>query len=162
MRLIPLAEQKPGSEYPDAVRELLRSRNTKLRDAEETRELHQKERSEYAPWLVCARCAEPITMPENACSVDGRHRHICTNPQGITFEIGCFTQAPGVQTVGPEIIEHTWFAHYAWRIALCSRCHTHLGWCYTQERSADTDTLTKFAGLILNRLRAGNMPGSFS
>ena len=71
------------------------------------------------------------------------HRRI--NPLGIEFEFGCFGAAPGCRTAGGETDEHTWFAGYQWRVALCGNCRTHLGWRF---RSQDT----QFFGLIIDRL----------
>ena len=74
---------------------------------------------------------------------DSVHRRV--NPLGIEYEFSCFSSAPGCRTVGGETDEHTWFAGYQWRIALCGQCRTHLGWRF---RSPDNE----FFGLIVARL----------
>lgn len=97
------------------------------------------------PRLCCRICARPVTAPNTAIVMAGRHRHRCTNPLGHTFEIGCFAHATGCQCPAPATRDHTWFAGYAWRIALCGGCGSHLGWRYEGEA-------TGFYGLILEQL----------
>jgi len=75
----------------------------------------------------------------------GAHVHVFTNPGGFRYEIALFTQADCVSH-GPASTDFTWFAGYAWRLALCANCHVHLGWRYHRTGSAD------FYGLIRNRL----------
>jgi hypothetical protein len=83
---------------------------------------------------------------EDACiDVGGAHRHSFVNPAGVTFEIGCFREAPGCMVEGEPTTELTWFAGFAWSYALCANCRAHLGWCYEGEGA-------RFFGLILARL----------
>ncbi len=79
-------------------------------------------------------------------SVNGSHRHLGTNPHGLSFEIGCFRTAPGCHQVGQETAEWSWFPGYRWRVALCRGCGMHLGWCYRGGEPA-------FYGLIVDQLR---------
>jgi hypothetical protein len=51
--------------------------------------------------------------------------------------------------VGPATAEYTWFAGYAWRIALCARCTGHLGWRYEAQSGA---TPAIFYGLLISAL----------
>ncbi len=97
--------------------------------------------------LLCAACAEPITRDEHRIAIEGRHRHRRTNPTGIEFEIGCFSEAPGATAVGAATAEHTWFAGFFWRISICRGCGLHLGWRFEGGNSG-------FHGLILDRLEA--------
>ena len=93
----------------------------------------------------CRSCNGHITDEEARIAMAGDSVHRRVNPLGVEFEFGCFSSAPGCRAVGSETDEHTWFAGYRWRIALCSHCRTHLGW---QFRSADN----QFFGLIVERL----------
>jgi hypothetical protein len=95
--------------------------------------------------LFCAHCRHVITHQRERCAVQGSHEHHCTNPLGLSFHIGCFRRAPGCATIGGATHEHTWFPGYAWTIALCAQCQTHLGWRF---QSAQDD----FYGLVLARL----------
>lgn len=97
------------------------------------------------PGLCCRHCGAPITHPSNRTERHGAHRHSVTNPHSIHFTIGCFSGAEGCCCRGRPTTEHTWFAGYAWRIALCGRCGQHLGWRFERVDS-------RFYGLILSQL----------
>lgn len=97
--------------------------------------------------LYCARCRHPITDAGQRISVAGGHRHTCTNPLGITYELGCFAQAPGALHHGPPVSEHSWFTGYAWRVAICGNCNVHLGWGFHGDGAPPF-----FFGLILDHL----------
>lgn len=99
--------------------------------------------------LLCARCGHPVTRQGERIDVEGAHEHRRANPAGYRFHFGCFRAAPGCASQGPGTIEYTWFAGYAWRIALCANCLEHLGWRF--ERGDDS-----FYGLILERLAEEN------
>lgn len=103
-------------------------------------------RAAQSPEWLCRRCGYPITRPAAAIERGGAHRHRFTNPAGQTFVIGCFGAAPGCRAVGRSWREFSWFTGYRWRVALCGRCQTHLGWRY--------DGPEPFFGLILDHLRA--------
>jgi hypothetical protein len=101
------------------------------------------------PRLLCAACQQLVTYPIQRITMNGQHEHACTNPQGMTFHIGCFREASGCTTVGEATPEFTWFAGFAWRVALCAQCRTHLGWRF--DSASD-----HFYGLILSRLLSVN------
>lgn len=96
------------------------------------------------PRWCCIACGLTITDREQSRLISGRHVHRCTNPAGLTFEIGCFREAPGCTAVGEPTLEWTWFAGCRWQVALCRQCSLHLGWRYTGDEI--------FFGLILDRL----------
>jgi len=85
-----------------------------------------------------------VSHRRQAVAINGRHEHAFFNPAGIAFEIRCFRQAPGTETQGDPTSDFSWFAGYRWQIALCTTCHTHLGWLFTGSGS--------FYGLIASRL----------
>lgn len=95
--------------------------------------------------LYCARCNHAITDEKQRVAVNGAHAHTCTNPHGITFHIGCFRKASGCTADGAGTTDYTWFPGYAWQVAYCGRCDTHLGWLFTSPDGA-------FYGLITRRL----------
>lgn len=95
--------------------------------------------------LFCSTCRHPVTHLNQRIAVGGGHEHRFTNPHGISYRVGCFGAAGGCSAVGVATTEFTWFPGYAWRIACCARCRTHLGW----EFQSDSDY---FHGLIVNRL----------
>jgi hypothetical protein len=95
--------------------------------------------------LVCVICSSPVTTTEARIVMSGRHDHVFVNPHGLRFHIGCFAAAPGCRAVGAESTFWTWFPGFAWRIAECRSCATHLGWLFGSGDSV-------FHGLILDRL----------
>lgn len=111
-------------------------------------EARTKERADEDSALYCAACGARVTHRNEAMRMSGAHRHRFTNPHGMSFGIGCFGAAPGCACTGAETAEHTWFAGYRWRIALCAACGDQLGWRF---RSAGHG----FFGLILDRLASG-------
>ena len=74
----------------------------------------------------------------------GQFIHYRTNPAGVTFEFGCYADAPGCSTLGEATTEHTWFPGYSWKLAVCQGCGEHLGWLFKGDDS--------FYGLIQDRL----------
>ena len=100
----------------------------------------------------CRACNLPVTSEAERLSVGGTALHRRRNPLGIEYEFACFAQAPGCRHTGPDSGEHTWFAGYRWKVALCAGCHTHLGWRFR-------DAGHQFHGLIIDRLRAVDSRG---
>src|SRR3989344_527537 len=94
--------------------------------------------------LFCAACRHPVTHQDERIIVQGAHEHRFTNPQGISYHVGCFREAAGCAPSGEATTEYTWFKGYAWRIAHCALCHVHLGWRF----QSDADY---FHGLIAGR-----------
>ena len=95
--------------------------------------------------LHCAACRTRITTEAERCERAGAHAHRFTNPLGLTFDIGLFSEAPGCTLRGEPSLEHTWFPGHVWTIAVCANCHEHLGWRFRGEGEP-------FFGLILDRL----------
>ena len=94
--------------------------------------------------LVCVACGHRITSERARIEVGGQHRHMCVNPAGIPYDIGCFDLAPGCRPVGPREGHWSWFAGYDWQIELCAGCAAHLGWSFHGDGS--------FYGLVLTRM----------
>ena len=95
--------------------------------------------------LYCVHCETHITDKVHKIDRQGAHRHTCTNPAQLTFNIGCFKAAPGCTQVGIPTSDHSWFNGYRWCIALCAGCQKHLGWHFV-------GTGDRFHGLILSEL----------
>jgi hypothetical protein len=97
-------------------------------------------------FLHCVFCKNKITSAEERIPVNDQHQHRLTNQAGERFKVGCFAQAAGCRGLGVGTLEHTWFAGFKWKVAVCLFCGLQLGWYYK-------DTAGKsFYGLILNRL----------
>lgn len=115
-------------------------------DAERLSQSRRASESEERKRLCCAACLTPITEAAHRSRQAGRHEHICSNPEGVQFRIGCFAAAPGCVMIGRPTSHWTWFAGYRWRVALCGRCGAHLGWQFRDGAGAG------FFGLIVERL----------
>jgi len=112
----------------------------KARLAEQSK---QKERLDDN--LYCRFCRNRITSTRHSIQINSSVEHQFTNPEGNTFEIACFSIAPGCIQTGASTLEHTWFENYSWRFSLCAKCHLHMGWFY---QSSDHN----FYGLIRKML----------
>ena len=95
--------------------------------------------------ILCANCGNPITTSGSIIAVDEKHIHKFLNPDGITFEIGCFSSADGCSVLEESTTETTWFEGFSWSGSLCSNCFSHLGWLY---ESKEND----FFGLIIENI----------
>ncbi len=119
------------------------------REAEALIEDKTEKNQDRSP-LICSACGERITSVRERVEMNGNHAHTFTNPHGFTFDIGCFRSAPGCKPLGEATEAWTWFHGYAWRVAVCGGCGSHLGWGY-EPTPADPDS-RGFFGLILDRL----------
>jgi len=95
--------------------------------------------------LVCRACRSRITRRDLGMEINGRHRHVFFNPDGLVFELGCFASARNLTPGGPETGEFTWFPGYRWQVVLCTGCSSQLGWRYVGDDGG-------FFGLILKAL----------
>jgi len=96
--------------------------------------------------IRCRQCHQVITRSSERIEIQGSHQHTFANPHGIVFNIGCFRSCSGCGYIGPASGEFTWFRGFSWRIAICSKCLTHLGWLFASRGNQS------FNGLILDRL----------
>ncbi len=104
-------------------------------------------------YILCRQCLNMITGPDEGIRLNGSHRHTFANPVGVVYEVGCFNTAPGCRSVGLATGEFTWFSGYLWRVAICAKCLTHLGWHFFSSAGHG------FHGLILDRLIEPEQPG---
>lgn len=133
---------QPGPVVPVFALDLVTSWQAKVKqDGQE--ELDDEEKSSSR--LCCRQCQHPITDHRASLEMLGGHVHEFTNPGGYEYQIALYNQADCI-THGPAMTEFTWFAGYAWQLALCSSCHAHLGWRYQRVG------LAAFYGLIRDRL----------
>jgi hypothetical protein len=91
--------------------------------------------------IRCKNCDHSITRA--ALAVEP-HEHTFRNPQGYSFHLLCYSDAPGAGETGTATLEATWFPGYAWTFAYCVCCHNHVGWWFHGK--------DRFAGLIATRL----------
>ena len=96
--------------------------------------------------LRCAVCEHRITEGAYRREMSGAHEHTFVNPAGFSFRIGCFVAAPGCVHVGAPSEAFSWFPGWKWQIAVCGRCHAHVGWIFRLGGE-------QFHGLIVSALR---------
>jgi len=53
------------------------------------------------------------------------------NPGGYVHQTITLRKTTGLTLEGNPCTEHSWFPGYAWTIAGCRRCGTHMGWRFT-------------------------------
>ena len=99
-------------------------------------------------FILCRACRNEVTSIDTKISVNSSHIHTFSNPEGIVYEIGCFSLARGCINVGNPTIAFTWFPGFSWNFALCAQCLVHLGWKYQSPGEA-------FFGLILENIVEG-------
>ncbi len=130
----------------DYIRAFQKTGHPSISELKGRPETQDRKKEKIERLYVCIFCANIISSPENALEINGRHHHTFTNPSGITFCIGSFSEAPGCNTAGEPTTEFTWFPGFQWSFALCSRCRAHMGWFYQSGMSS-------FYGLILDNLK---------
>ena len=93
----------------------------------------------------CLACDHGVTRRSLRTERHGKHQHAFLNPAGVPYTIALYSDAPGTVGHGDMESHFTWFPGHAWRIVLCARCQTHLGWSFHGEAA--------FFGLIVERMR---------
>ena len=105
----------------------------------------QRQEQQEDNGVFCAGCQAQLSGRDQAIEFAGGHRHVFINPGGVEFEIALYRNVMCLRH-GPQTLEFTWFAGYAWQNVLCPTCHQHLGWRYRRADSPD------FYGLISDRI----------
>lgn len=105
-----------------------------------------READESRDYLVCATCSHVIARPSDRIDVNGGHTHHFTNPYGLEFNVGCFSEALGCAITGNPVAADTWFPGFRWRLANCEECQRHLGWYFDREG-------LYFYGLVLDYIQ---------
>lgn len=101
--------------------------------------------------LCCISCSAKIAHKEDvfSMSVEGP-LGAYVNPGGHVHETLTTYKASNLSLVGRSSTEHSWFPGYAWTIAQCRECSSHMGWKF----SATKKNLSpqKFWGLCRSSL----------
>jgi hypothetical protein len=95
--------------------------------------------------IYCTHGGAPITRRGGKSRRKGRFEHVCINPGGYVFRIGCFTRAPGCIVGGEPTDYFTWFPGFSWACAVCRNYSSH------PRRQFRSDP-ERFYGLILDSL----------
>ena len=97
---------------------------------------------------VCKRCEVEITDSRALfCMRSNSVEQVFPNPLGMMRVILTARAAKSLHLSGDATVEFTWFAGYAWRVAYCASCMSHLGWSYEGEEEPPV-----FYGLLKDAL----------
>ncbi|XP_076031486.1 E3 ubiquitin ligase component cereblon isoform X2 [Oratosquilla oratoria] len=82
--------------------------------------------------LTCIRCGKGIASTSDifSMSVEG-FQGTYVNPGGYVHEMITLSKISGLSYYEGPSTEHSWFPGYAWTIANCSGCDSHMGWKFT-------------------------------
>lgn len=81
------------------------------------------------PAAHCARCRAELAPADELVDIGGSE-HRFTNRAGTSFDVRCYTRAPGCTAGGPATDEDTWFDGHTWQRAFCRACGAHAGWLF--------------------------------
>lgn len=107
----------------------------------------QEEPEQAQQYLACASCKHPVVRSDELIeelaetwkqAVYPYELGVCdtecwcysaTNPGDVRFDVvRVLPSAAGVRLSHRPTPEHSWFPGYAWRMASCKTCHSHIGW----------------------------------
>lgn len=79
--------------------------------------------------LRCKECTELIAERKDifSMSLEGP-QGMYVNPSGYVHETITVYRSTGLSLIGRPLTEHSWFPGYAWIIAQCRQCSSHMGW----------------------------------
>lgn len=109
-------------------------------------EIFDEQTQDNKDFVFCAACSHVIARRSDQIEVNGNGEHWFTNPFGLEFHVGCFSDALGCSIAGEPVAADTWFPGFCWRLASCEECRHHLGWYFDQ-----TDGY--FYGLVLDYIQ---------
>lgn len=118
----------------------------------EARLLWLVELLEKCKHFVCVNCENKICCKEDVFAMS-RSGPQCSfvNPGGYIHDTLTVRTTCGLFQDSDWVDEFTWFPGYKWRIAHCTNCSHHIGWCY---KHIDSETRPKrFFGLSRNNVR---------
>lgn len=112
----------------------------------ETLTVHQENPKVQTERPICCRACGQVVAKNSGCSQTEDSEKTFRNPAGYSFHVKMFDEAPGCVTLGNAVSEASWFPGYAWRLAMCGECDSHLGWRFEKAQTRE------FWGLIVTRL----------
>ena len=85
--------------------------------------------------LCCRRCNSEIGAQKDIFSMSTEGpQNAYVNTGGYVHNTLTLKTAKGLRLVGEPSTEFSWFPGYAWTIAQCGNCDTHIGWKFTATR----------------------------
>ncbi|KAH9491604.1 hypothetical protein Btru_031016 [Bulinus truncatus] len=124
----------------------------------------------FEGFLLCRKCGHEVAKAQHLFSMPSnmalRQRNdtisssnkvliqLFKNPHDVYFELITSLHSD-LESDTQKYTGNTWFPGYAWSIAKCPKCGTHLGWSYFSiEGVVDSvgDHISAFVGLILDKI----------
>jgi cereblon len=97
--------------------------------------------------ILCRRCQTRLSDASLLFPMDADRIHrVFANPSGLLLEIVTARGAENVQVIGPPTTDFTWYPGYAWEVAYCSGCQSHVGWAFGATDGAHDPAM--FYGLL--------------
>ena len=138
-------ERAPQADAPAAAREIVAPASG-AGEASGEADAHDTSKAERGRRFHCGACDAHVADSRDLFAAAGAGASaVFVNPSGRFFEIVTLRRVRSVATAGPLTYEATWFDGFAWQLALCARCGSHLGWRY---RAAGGAKPGDFFGLI--------------
>uniref|UniRef100_A0A5K3F0F9 Protein cereblon n=2 Tax=Mesocestoides corti TaxID=53468 RepID=A0A5K3F0F9_MESCO len=84
--------------------------------------------------LACSFCNANITSQKDViCLAQEGSMQAYVNPQGFIFDMLTLStvQTGAIDLIGEPSDQYSWFPGYAWTIAQCAGCQSHMGWQFT-------------------------------
>uniref|UniRef100_A0A7S4UPL4 Protein cereblon n=1 Tax=Guillardia theta TaxID=55529 RepID=A0A7S4UPL4_GUITH len=103
--------------------------------------------------MTCIRCRINICdYKQSFCMSAEGPVSVYVNPAGVVHSTVTFYAARNLRLIGERSTQHSWFPGYAWRIAVCANCGTHMGWRFSCVKE---DSIPRsFWGLCRDSLRS--------
>jgi hypothetical protein len=98
----------------------------------------------------CRECGSYITDSGLTTKIHGVAEHSFVNPSGMQCDFITVAACRNVYADPQLYVEHSWFAGYGWRIAVCARCGSHLGWKYDAVKNL---TPREFFGILIHAVQ---------
>eukprot|EP00210_Caulerpa_lentillifera_P002120 g2034.t1 len=90
----------------------------------------------YMTGIFCDECKHRLADLDDLMTSEDQSisSQIFVNPNGFVHDMMMLREVSGIRITGRETTEHSWFPGYAWVLAHCSHCLTHIGWMFKATR----------------------------
>jgi len=86
--------------------------------------------------LGCNKCGSVFGKKKDLFQISEGLVDAYVNPGGVVHDVVTIKKVSGAKLRGTPQTEHSWFPGYAWTIAECNECRSHIGWRFTATSSA--------------------------
>lgn len=91
----------------------------------------------YMTGIFCEDCKQRLADLSDlmTSSEQATPSQVFVNANGFVHDLMMLRKVTGIRLSGRETTEHSWFPGYAWVLAHCSHCLSHIGWMFKAVRS---------------------------